>query len=103
MLGVWWLARRLPGRDSVSPPVKSSFLDFELRPALKEDPDKQSRAGGGGLASTEKHNHFGEEGGKAVPRPQNQQKLDSLCIPPSLTLIPTITYLRFIALQVFRG
>lgn len=27
-----------------------------------------------------KHNHFGKEGDKAVPRPRNQQKLDSLHI-----------------------
>lgn len=32
------------------------------------------------LLETTKHNRFGEEGGNAVPRPQNQQKLDSLHI-----------------------
>lgn len=87
MLGVWWLARGLPVHDSVSPFFKSSFLGFELCPALKEDPDKHSWRGGRGLVSTKqvsaagdtKHNHFGEESGKAVPKPQNQQILDSLC------------------------
>lgn len=46
-----------------------------------------------------KHNHFGEESGKAVPKPQTSR----YWIPSVLTLIPTITYLCLIALQAFRG
>lgn len=81
---MWWLARGLPVCDSVSPFLKSSFLGFELCPAPKEDPDKQSWRGGRGLAAglcCQRHKAQSLRGRKwqSCSQAPNQQILDSLC------------------------